>query len=161
MKLVKSNRLFTFEHKTSPHYWIKCLYPINICSNVFVAYQFFNFIWNVFNTKTIKIGYITTIYIHSYPVSSYSICTPQDLLQIFYLLYQVSCLLNKSHFISHFWVWSKSFALDLRQICSLNLAARHSNDIFVFQNESKDEAALNILSRSNYFLNCWDNTFTC
>ena len=34
-----------------------CLCSINICYDVFVSYEFFEFFWNMFNSKAIKIYY--------------------------------------------------------------------------------------------------------
>ena len=68
-------QIFTFSHeintpntKLTTHYWIICLYSINICHNVFLVYGWFYFFWNALNSKAIKIVFIITIHIHSYPI---------------------------------------------------------------------------------------------
>ena len=53
------------------------LYYINICYDIFVSYEFLSFIWNMFNSKIIKIYHIITI--QSYPLNSYRFITnPQS-----------------------------------------------------------------------------------
>ena len=47
------------------------LYSINYCSNYFVAYDFLNFLGSMFNSKTIKVCYIITIYMQNYPMTFY------------------------------------------------------------------------------------------
>ena len=42
-----------------------------ICFDISIAYECFNLYWNVFNSKTIKICYIITIHIQSYPMRSH------------------------------------------------------------------------------------------
>ena len=65
-------RLFNKSNtKISTHYQILCLYPINICDDIFVSYEFFYSIWNMFNSKIIKMGYNIIIHMQSYPMSSY------------------------------------------------------------------------------------------
>ena len=49
--------------KVSTNYWIINLYSINICYNIFISYELFNFFWNMFNSKAIKVCYINRIYI--------------------------------------------------------------------------------------------------
>ena len=41
--------------KVSAHYRIEFLYSINICYDVFVSYELFNFFCNMFYSKTIKL----------------------------------------------------------------------------------------------------------
>ena len=36
------------------------LYSTNICCDICVAYEFFYFFWNVFNSKAIKVCYIVS-----------------------------------------------------------------------------------------------------
>ena len=57
--------------KISTHYCLVWLYPINICFNIFIANEFLNFAWNIFNSKVPKRGYIRTIQVEIYLVSSY------------------------------------------------------------------------------------------
>ena len=52
IKIYKSNT------EVSTHYRIIFLYSVNICYNIFVSYEFFNFFWNMFNSETIKIYYV-------------------------------------------------------------------------------------------------------
>ena len=40
--------------KVSAHYWIECMYSINIYNNIFSVYDFFDFFWNVFNSRAIN-----------------------------------------------------------------------------------------------------------
>ena len=74
----------TFKHKIKQsntklftHYRNVCLYAISVCYSLFVSYEFFNFSYNMFNSKAIKIYCIVrcspfiTIHIQSYPMSSY------------------------------------------------------------------------------------------
>ena len=59
-KIKKSNT------KISAHYQIMCLYSENIWFNVFIADKCFNFFWNKFYTKRIKISNIIIIIIVCY-----------------------------------------------------------------------------------------------
>ena len=66
-KSLGEYKLASFQHKTEKsstkvyiHYWIVCLFSKNICYNIFISHDFFNFCWNMFNSKAIKIGYTTT-----------------------------------------------------------------------------------------------------
>ena len=72
------NQTFTFKHKINKsnsnvlsHYRFVCLYSINICYYIFVSYEFFNFLWNIFNSKTIKIYYFICIHMQNYSMRSY------------------------------------------------------------------------------------------
>ena len=57
--------------KASAHYWIICLYSINICYDILVTDKLFDFFWNIFNFKAIKVCYINIIHTQSYLLSSY------------------------------------------------------------------------------------------
>ena len=83
LKICIIYHIFTFHHKinksnttVSTHYQIVCLYFINICYNIFLSYEFFNFFWHILNSKATKIYYIKrcysvfTILIQSDPMSS-------------------------------------------------------------------------------------------
>ena len=73
-KLNWYNLTFTLQHiinksntEVSTHYWIICLYSLNICFHIFNAYKAFIFFWNIY----FKVGYIITIEIYSWSMSSY------------------------------------------------------------------------------------------
>ena len=44
---------------------------LQICYNIFSSYKISNLIWNMFNSKAIKVSYIIIINIQSNPMSSY------------------------------------------------------------------------------------------
>ena len=71
-----------------------CLYSIKICYDIFVSYDFFNFFWNMFNSKAIKIYYIITIPIQSYPISSFDLNVSR------FIIYPPSFILGKL-FLKH------------------------------------------------------------
>ena len=78
-KRFVSNKINTFNTKISTRYWIICLHSKNICFYVWrTTDKCFNFFWNIFYIKTIKISNIiifyvfqtTFAYIQSNPMSS-------------------------------------------------------------------------------------------
>ena len=69
-KFVYSNKLLPFNKKpinpiqnNQTHYWISCVYFINILCSIFISNEFSNFFSNMFNSKVIKVCYIFTIHI--------------------------------------------------------------------------------------------------
>ena len=70
-KLLWNHEINNPNTKVFTHFWIKCLYSINICYNIFVSNEFSNFFWNMFNSKTIKVCYIFSIHIKSNPMNSF------------------------------------------------------------------------------------------
>ena len=76
-RFAYSNELLRFNRKSInpiqkyPHIIESCLYSINICCNIFISNEVSNFFWNMFNSKTIKVYYILSIYIQTNPMSSY------------------------------------------------------------------------------------------
>lgn len=79
-----------------------CLYPINICHDILVSFEFFCFFWNVFKSKAVKIGYnirCASILLLKYkatltvPIDLYS----SDLSDMLHPLFQVIYFLNKHH----------------------------------------------------------------
>ena len=77
-KLVKSTKLLPLSiklinpiKKVSTHHLITWLYSVNHSCDIFFECESFNFFGNIFNLKTIKVCYITTILIQSYKMSSY------------------------------------------------------------------------------------------
>ena len=48
---------------------ILVLRSTNVCYYIFVPYNFFDFLWNMFNCKTTKIYYVVTIHTQRYPIT--------------------------------------------------------------------------------------------
>ena len=57
------SHLLPFSHRSSIFVIYKCY--------IFLSNEFSYFVWNMFNSKTIKLCYIFSIHIQSYSVSSY------------------------------------------------------------------------------------------
>ena len=57
-------------HMTELHICIFVFYKY-ICYDIVIFNEFSNFVWNMFNAKTIKVHYIFIIHMQSYPMSSY------------------------------------------------------------------------------------------
>ena len=68
------------------HYWIICLYSKKICCNRSSIDELFDFFWNVFDSKTVKISYYITIWIQSNPMSA-DISIPVKIFWICLILY--------------------------------------------------------------------------
>ena len=49
---IKSHKINKPSTKGSTYFWIICLYFINICYNIFISNEFSNFVWSMFNSKT-------------------------------------------------------------------------------------------------------------
>ena len=89
-KINKSNT------KVSTHYGIICLYSKNICYNYRFINKYFNFFWNMFNSKTIKTSNIIIQCMQSNPMSSniririkiYYICP------VLYFIWYIICRIN-------------------------------------------------------------------
>ena len=72
---------FNLLAKVPKHNGIVCLYSINICYDIFISYGFLNFFRSMFNSKTIKMSYISYIHIKSNPIISYQFV----LIKIYYI----------------------------------------------------------------------------
>ena len=76
-RFIYSKKLLYFNIKSiNPiqqylHYWVVSLYSINIFHDIFISNEISNIVWNIFKSKTIKVCYIFSIHIQSYPMSSY------------------------------------------------------------------------------------------
>ena len=81
-KSVESNNLLPFNIKSinpirkywiyeNTHLRIVCLYFINICYDIFVSCDAFNFFWNTFHPKAVKVVYIVIINKYRYLMDSY------------------------------------------------------------------------------------------
>ena len=123
----------------------KIPYSINIFCYIFVSYEFFNFFRNMFNWKAVKIGQVIIINIQSYLMSCY-----------WFILIKSYCICPILYFrLTTFWINTIKLKL------SSNLAARHFDNTFVFQNLLKDEVALKTLSCSKCEMTCSNLSFTC
>ena len=82
--------------KISTCYWIIGFHSINNCYNIYAAHEFFNFVWNVFNSKALKVFYIINFIfkaIQWVPI----IFTHPGLLPMPYPLSSVNFFLNKHY----------------------------------------------------------------
>ena len=123
--------------KVFTHYGMVCLYFINIYYSIFVSFKFCNLIFDIFDSKAIKIGWIIILNIQTYPISSYwFIC-----IKIFHLccIFYFRQIISWTNTINFCFIW---------------------NNVLVLQNFLKDEMALKILTR---FYHCfaYSNCTSC